>query len=728
MANSAHARPSGERRTRLPLPPVLLELPMGLRPSAAFRHRDRAEVDLVYPGDVGLRLDLVRRRVVEVRPGRAAPEAARRLGAAVQARWFRCAPVRRWLDRVAALVAEPEAPEAREVREAREARVPPESAAFRTAREMSLERTIWQVTRIARGQPVEPAAPIEQPAAALIRAWAMSISGRGASGEAVVESLGVRGVVDPRHALARGLFAALLERPDAAIEPLSLAVHLLGQGRESLLGVATQLADRDATLLALDVRLGQASPGPAERGRLVQELLAGDASSEALRFAEHWFERVGDGPSYLELAELELYRGRTERARTLAGSVAEASTRRERILAGCDVLEGHHRDALERLGSVDPDEDPQVNLWLAQAQIELRDGRAPRRALERVRFTSQPAVHLLEGLHDLGKGRLKDDARQVYPRVASHLGAPARGEDRDSLRQAGRKALARLGGNRSAIVTTVDERRQLHRFRLLPPRVEYEQLQRQLLHAPVESVLETFSARRQADPGLPYPYTYGAELLLWTGEYERARDLLIEAWDRFETRWAYVGAGAAEALMGRHDAALEWWTRGDERFEMLDAEASWAYRGESWRRVGELDRAVADLEHALRHRPGRHGSRIDLARTHLQAGRIAAARNQLHELARAAPVLMAEARLDAGVGEGPIALDDLEPGSRGEVLARAAHMLRGNRSSKLLTFIDRAGELRVFAEAHVERWMAVAQRVGFLPEDVALERRLAEGG
>ena len=75
------------------------------------------------------------------------------------------------------------------------------------------------------------------------------------------------------------------------------------------------------------------------------------------------------------------------------------------------------------------------------------------------------------------------------------------------------------------------------------------------------------------------------------------------------------------SMMGRHEVALEWWTRGDERFEMLDAESSWAYRGESWRRVGEFDRAVADLEHALTHRPARHGSRVGLARTQLQAGR-----------------------------------------------------------------------------------------------------------
>ena len=72
MKNSAHARPSDGDRIRLPLSPALLELPMGLRPAGAFRLRDRAELELVYPGEVGLRLDLVRHRVLDVRSGRAA--------------------------------------------------------------------------------------------------------------------------------------------------------------------------------------------------------------------------------------------------------------------------------------------------------------------------------------------------------------------------------------------------------------------------------------------------------------------------------------------------------------------------------------------------------------------------------------------------------------------------------------------------------------------------------
>ncbi len=718
MSTPSSARPSGEPGIRIPVPAEMLDLPLGLRPVALRRDPKAPLLHLVHPGDVVIGLDLLRLRVAPLRRGEASSGAARRLAAALQRRIAVSAALRRWLAKLAAW------------RPGLDASGADLAAPFQAALDGQLEAVIARAT-----QP--PAAAASLAAPSLLRAWALAVAGRGAEGWAVLESLGEVVRVDPRHALAVGQFAAAFEDPAAGIEPLSRAVHLLGEGHGTLLALATEVGDRSGTLLGLARRLKEAERDPEPRDQLVHALLAGDAGDEALRLAERWLEAHEQGGppdpgAALRLAELELYRGHTARALELAGRSSGTQPLRDRVRGAAAVLEGRPSDALEPLERAVGAGELQARFWLAQARADRDEGDEARRVLLEVPIAGQPALHLLEGLLDAMRGELFDDTRYVFPRQVRALGVPfqagAEGAalDRDAIVHAAREALARLGGNRGRPATLV-EGDTLRRVPTLAPRVAAERLQRSLLHRPVEAVLETFLAQQRADPGLPYPYTYGAEILLWTGDYDRAFELLVEAWERFETRWAYIGAGAAEAMRGRPEAALEWWRKGEAAFGLLDAEATHAYRGEVWRRLGELDRAKADLEHALHLRPGRHGSRLDLARTLLEAGREAEGASQLRRLAQVAPFLIAEARLDAGVGEGALDLGDLGPSPRAEVLARAAHMLRGNRSSKLLTFVDREGRFRVFAEAHVERWRRVATRVEFLPHDAQVQVALSRG-
>ncbi len=667
------AAPRRGHRQRVPLPGVLRQLSPGLRPSLLFHTPGTTSVELHYPGDIHLSVDVPARRVEARRPGQAAPEAIRRLLAGVQRRWLDRPELADWLDRL--------------------------------------------VERHAHAGVGDDHATVT-PAGRLLAVLELGTSGRGAAVAEQLEDLSRSGLLlDPRHQLAAGSMLAAIERPAAALEPLSRAVALLGRGAAELRAAAVEAGEADELRRAVEAL----SEEQREPWALLRDLVAVDDFEGAKARARARLEDAPSQDARLDAAELELWASAVEDAEALLEDADGSSSRAQRIAGACRVLRGHWATALPLLESAEAQGDAQAPLWRAEALVRLGRIDEAREALRHIRSGEQPASRLLEGIIALEHGGLVDDARQVFPYLLTSFGLGRMASASvDELREAGWVALTRLGGNRGVPVTLMDGEGQLRAHRDPPPRVEAERMQRTLLHSSPEAVLRAFERHREGAPELPFSSTYPAELLLWLGRYDEARELLEAAWARFETRWAYVGAGAAAALAGRHDAAIEWWSRGEAHFGLLDAEATWAYRGEAWRRAGALDRAVADLEHALRYRPSRHGTRVDLARAHLERGDEAAARRELQHLGHHAPPLLAEARGDGG----PASLEDLPASTCAEVLATATQMLRGNRSSKLLTFVDREGELRVFADRHQERWAVLSRRLEFLADDARVEARL----
>lgn len=155
---------------------------------------------------------------------------------------------------------------------------------------------------------------------------------------------------------------------------------------------------------------------------------------------------------------------------------------------------------------------------------------------------------------------------------------------------------------------------------------------------------------------------YHGEVELWLGAYESAERIFREILDRAErTRWAWIGLGASVMLQGNLRRAQEIWKKGDSLTEGAPGPTLYVYRGECYRRQGEIALARQELETGLRQKPQRLSARINLAL--LDGNRDALARAE-----RDCEVLM------------PLLMAELT-GSPSERLEQVLIAMRGNRSS-----------------------------------------------
>ncbi len=190
----------------------------------------------------------------------------------------------------------------------------------------------------------------------------------------------------------------------------------------------------------------------------------------------------------------------------------------------------------------------------------------------------------------------------------------------------------------------------------------------------------------RAYPDSPHPRCYRGELSLWEGAYDDAAADFEAAAAIAPTRWAYVGAGAVRLLRGDLDAAAADFDRADA-FGRVPGATTHVYRGELRLALGERQAAAAELAQAVRARPGRVGAWILLALVDPDdAGAMKAVRTL-------APAVLATAAHSLGVQPPRTGRDD----RAAEVLRQCLWLMRGNRSSTLLTTVQ-DGELRVHAK------------------------------
>jgi tetratricopeptide (TPR) repeat protein len=155
---------------------------------------------------------------------------------------------------------------------------------------------------------------------------------------------------------------------------------------------------------------------------------------------------------------------------------------------------------------------------------------------------------------------------------------------------------------------------------------------------------------------------YDGELELWMGAYEQAERIFREILDRDDrVRWAWIGLGASVMLQGDLQQAHKIWERGLSRTHPVPGPTLYVYRGECYRRQGELELARNELETALRQKPQRLSARINLALLDRDPDALAGVER---DCAAFAPLLMAELQ-----------------GSPAERLEQVLEAMRGNRSS-----------------------------------------------
>jgi len=496
--------------------------------------------------------------------------------------------------------------------------------------------------------------------------------------------------------------ARLLVRPAIFLKLPQLALSLaLAEGEPRRGHDLAQLAS-----LAFNAGVGGAE-------RWATKALAGgelpeDALAQCIQVLVHaggygtalsWLrENAGDAPERVELlAELLLWDGDTGGARA-AMAQARPSSQAERarwasVKGACNALEGdlkaawaHLNEALE----LEP-RDREATLWRAYVELKLGELEAARMTLRRFgkKTTAEhPLGRLLSGLYrgDTMPYLHRAVARQVLERPYD----PEDYTDTEADEALLWEAVARFGGNFTDTLTLKDP----VTGRLEPaahvacPRTQVVAIQHRLGVVDHEAVGAELLDHHASNPDVPFGRTYRAEILMWRGEYEAAMAEFDAIWDRYRTRWGYVGRAGCRVLLGRYEEAIAIYA--PQAFDFLPGEASLTYRGEAYRRLGRLDEAVADLEAGIDGRPTRASSHVNLALTHLAAGRPLAARRIADAFAERWPVVVWEACRLAGVPPTLRPHDDV----LGDVLEAALTAMRGNRSSYLLTFFDAEGRWR----------------------------------
>ncbi|MFT5354958.1 MAG: tetratricopeptide (TPR) repeat protein [Polyangiales bacterium] len=231
------------------------------------------------------------------------------------------------------------------------------------------------------------------------------------------------------------------------------------------------------------------------------------------------------------------------------------------------------------------------------------------------------------------------------------------------------ESVARLGFHRSPNTTFTtnagyepvfaasprqDSRRQLERIRVLS----------------ADAVREGLIALQTRWPISESPLVHQGELELWLGHYEEACALFRAALARAHgTRWAYIGLGGAQMLMGQLEEALE---TQDEGVRVLGSEVGslFVYRGEARRRCGHPG-ALSDLLKAHEAHPARLGAWLNLALLDHERAR------QIERLIDFTPLLVEEVL-------GPLGFEERKWSD--EQLTALLAALHGNRSSSCITF------------------------------------------
>jgi tetratricopeptide (TPR) repeat protein len=565
----------------------------------------------------------------------------------------------------------------------------------------------------------DPDAPApEDPAALACRAFLTAMAGLPVLAKAQLE----RAASLACGAAERAPIGRLLLSLGHAKEAAACLEAGLEQGRVSPSVIAHAAADaRHPELAARAVRrLLRTDASADELDRALELLVQAGAYDEAMQLLSEL--RSPSALALTLLAELHLWKRDTERALALAVKAVDARGGERAALAVGAALSqrGEHEGALALLATIPPGPShATATLWRVRSLLALgRAGEAaiavnPAAFADRIPWKLWRAE--AESRASGAKMLRAPQAFQVQIILEHMFGAEETErafEADDTATALLARAIDRLGGNYTERPTFLEDGR-LVTVPFVSPRNMAIAAQAALTTTSLEEVVRELDSQGARMPRSPFPRTYRAELFLWTGEYERARESFERIWTETKTRWGYVGLGAALGLLGRYDEALAAWEAGLEHYAYLKQEGTFAYRGEVLMHMGRHDEALSELEHATSATESRTGAWVALAVARARAGDASGARQALDRVAAYAPGLSCFAAKSAGLSPREVEL----PG----VLAlseRMLHALRGNRASKVFTFVDDAGRLRALLAAPERHWRTAAERVAPLALDL----------
>ena len=443
---------------------------------------------------------------------------------------------------------------------------------------------------------------------------------------------------------------------------------------------------------------------------------AGAFSEARLRFEAALELTPAQADVMLELADLALWQGDTGTALRWAEAAGVADGTHpgvDRVRGAVAMLEGDPARAIPLLDrAIDVDEPDAVALcWRAEAALRTQQWDDAHDLLSRANVRAEGFFFVawilrfvlvaisergLRGDDERIDARRLEEFREAVEEMVPGSSAVFERGDPDEIVALLDGVLARMRGNRSSLATWVDEQGTLRRV-LARDGVRHAsrralQLVRTLPPAQVVAALDELVAKH---PDTPLPVCHRGELHLWLGDLERARADLEAAIElhRF-TRWAWIGLTGIDILEGDPERALQTSERGVRTMGNTTGPAVYAYRGEAYRLVGDLERARADLEQAIALTPTRIAAWMDLALVHVAAGQLAELERIWTHLERAAPGLLSDASRELGeclwVDAGFVPT----VAATARVLEHGLFMMRGNRATSCATYFTRCGRLR----------------------------------
>lgn len=546
-------------------------------------------------------------------------------------------------------------------------------------------------------------------------------------------------VRDPADDADVGELYRLLGRHDRALE------HLVAHGGRRVRDcaeIARLAADVGATAVGLAAarEMLRRAEDDGQRLAAIEHMLDMGGFTEAERALEALAS--SSTAAGVRLATVRLWRGAEDEALALCQELLAAGVddpELQRTSGAATLLAGDPAGARTILQAVQPapddprpsDAQSEAALWLARAELELRLETAYD-TVSTCRFGDHPAWQLLrawiEESADPQRVVASDTWFIIDRLLAQVLGGDWRPSDPPTQREVQTgfaAAMRRLGGNYGPRTMLLDpDAGPRWADEVQSPRRHAERMQARL---PIDGPESVFAAFEREAASTPFFVTYCAEIRLWMGEYALALELFERVWEQTRTRWGYVGRGACLMHLERYDEALAAWDEGTRYYTFLDAEATHAYRGELHRRRGDFDRAIADLEHAVLHRPTRLGAWVDLVLARVGNRDLDGARRAATKAIALAPAMVGVASLaltrDDGQREADPLARALEPSTLPATFERLQAMMRGNRSSVTHTLVDDDGQLRIFPSDWNHHWR---RYVGRLEDLVARLRDSAQ--
>ena len=259
--------------------------------------------------------------------------------------------------------------------------------------------------------------------------------------------------------------------------------------------------------------------------------------------------------------------------------------------------------------------------------------------------------------------------------------------DPQAYYQAIEEIYQKIGGNRSAHPSWVDNGKLRALNFYIDDPGEIRAVQQHLRALSPAKVLQDLHAYIDKYPNDPRVYTHTGEIYLWLGDYEKAIQYCRQSiGKKFNTVWAWIGLGAAQAFQGMPQQGLDSFQEGAD-ITGGEGPSVFVYRGEIHRKQGRRQQAITDLQKAIQHKPQRLSGWINRVLVDAEAGDKDPAQILGAAIRKTNPSLWWSACRQ--ILTDPMKLSDADL-----VLESILDLMRGNRSSQIITYVLADGTLR----------------------------------